>query len=60
LFVMNSGNDFYVSNASSFKMTNYYPSSGFTNPIAAFNASADWEDYFKSMVTYWANSSIWG
>ena len=61
LFVMNSGNDFYVSNASSFKMTNYYPSSNKTNPVAAFNdKNNDWKDYFKSMVGYWANSSIWG
>ena len=61
LFVMNSGNDFYVSNSSSFKMTNYYPSSSFTNPVAAFNKpSMTGEEYFKSMVAYWANSSIWG
>ena len=61
LFVMNSGNDFYVSNSSSFKMTNYYPSSNFTNPVAAFNKpSMTGEEYFKSMVAYWANSSIWG
>jgi hypothetical protein len=61
LFVMNSGRDFYVTNASAFKLTNYYPSTSFTNPVAAFNKpDMTGEEFFVSMVQYWANSSIWG
>lgn len=61
LFVMNSGNDFYVSNASEFKMTSYYPAGSFSNPIAAFNEnSMTGEAYFKEMYNVWVNTSIWG
>ena len=61
LFVMNSGSDFYVTNASALHMTNYYPSTSFTTPVAAFNKpDMTGEEFFVSMVQYWANSSIWG
>lgn len=61
LFVMNSGNDFYVTNASAFKLTNYYPgTTTFKNPVAAFNEkSMSAEAYFEAMAKYWSNTNIW-
>ena len=61
LFVMNSGNDFYVTNASTFKLTNYYPgTTTFKNPVAAFNEkSMSAEAYFEAMAKYWSSTNIW-
>ena len=60
-FVMDSGNDFFVSNASTFKLINYYAAKGFSNPVAAFNENAmEGEEYFESMVSHWKGTSIWG
>ena len=61
-FVMNSGNDFYVSNASSFELISYYPAmGGWSNPVACFVAGEmTGEEYFESMVEYWKGASIWG
>ena len=61
-FVMNSGNDFYVSNTTAFNVSSYYPSTGgWANPVACFNAGEKTsEEYFKDMVAHWRNASIWG
>jgi hypothetical protein len=61
LFVMNSGNAFYVANESQFKMTKYYPGGSYSNPIAAFNDDdMSSEEYFEAMVKYWSSTNIWG
>jgi len=62
-FVMNSGNDFYVSNASAFELISYYPATGgWSNPVACFNADnpISGEEYFQDMFAYWSSASIWG
>jgi hypothetical protein len=61
LFVMNSGNPFYVANESQFELLKYYSGGSYSNPVAAFNDDAmSGEEYFAAMVQYWSSTSIWG
>ena len=61
LFVMNSGNPFYVANESQFELLKYYSGGSYSNPVAAFNDDVmSGEEYFEAMVKYWSDTNIWG
>lgn len=60
-FVMDTGNEFYLSNRTNLRMPNNYPISGYKNPVLAFSQTnpIDGETYFENMYKYWKVSSIW-